>query len=449
MQQRSASAGRGAGGPRGVRLSRELFSYLGRGIALNCLVAFLVLEAVQAIIFTVRATEDLGMEILIIFPVLLRAFLQATSYSLPIALLFGTSLFLGRLSADREVFAFRSFGVSPTQIILPVAAIGGVLTAAALVLNLEWAPRMRYANRQVDELLIEQLGYLGEGFNREVKSGDMTLWIGHHDGPMVEDVFASLSSSSGVLPLPDAMFRNVDAPSYPMYVVAERGVVKRGTGENEGTVVLALKEAQAFLDADMMRDDSAGGEGTALTTAPVPAALRTARPEKDQPTPSRKNASNFLQRIRFESIELPLRFKKRTPGPKDMGWAELRDYTEECRRLVSKANVEGDKASLAWMQRDYDGAVTELHRRLALSFASLTFPLTALLIGLRVTSQNRLFGFFVSSAVVPAVYFSLELTGNYLARGGIAPAFTEQLGNIGLLLVGLLIFGDLHRGAWR
>src|SRR2546428_8582408 len=133
---------RGAQECRRVGHSKSLFLYIARGLLVNCMVAFVVLEAVQGIIFAIRATEGYSVDVLIIFPVLLRAFGQAVSYTLPISLLFGTGLFVGRINADREILALQGFGLSSFQLLLPVAVVGGASSLASYYVNNQWVPPM-------------------------------------------------------------------------------------------------------------------------------------------------------------------------------------------------------------------------------------------------------------------------------------------------------------------
>jgi lipopolysaccharide export LptBFGC system permease protein LptF len=102
--------------------------------------------------------------------------------------------------------------------------------------------------------------------------------------------------------------------------------------------------------------------------------------------------------------------------------------------------LERDRKELAEADAALAYALTEFHRRLSLSLCALTFPLAAFVLGMFVTSANRLLPFFLGSTVVPGVYFSFELLGNNLARRGVYPWVSEHLGNLLLtfLCLGLL-----------
>ena len=57
------------------------------------------------------------------------------SDSLPLALMFASSLVYGRLVADREIMAARSFGMSNRKILLPVLILAVAFTASGYFIN--------------------------------------------------------------------------------------------------------------------------------------------------------------------------------------------------------------------------------------------------------------------------------------------------------------------------
>lgn len=69
----------------------------------------------------------------------------AAVYAVPIGLLVGTLLVMGRLSADNEITAMRGAGLSLWQISRAVLLFGLCGTAFALVINFELMPRARTA----------------------------------------------------------------------------------------------------------------------------------------------------------------------------------------------------------------------------------------------------------------------------------------------------------------
>jgi lipopolysaccharide export system permease protein len=70
-----------------------------------------------------------------VFALILPTFLEAT---IPMALLFGILLGLGRLANDQEVLGFKASGVSPTQILIPVMLIAFIAASMTLLIT-TWA----------------------------------------------------------------------------------------------------------------------------------------------------------------------------------------------------------------------------------------------------------------------------------------------------------------------
>lgn len=77
----------------------------------------------------------------------------ALSWMLPVAVLMGSLIGLGRLGADRELLAIEASGISSPRLIQPMLLFGALAAVAALALSLSAAPA---ANRALDATL-EQL----------------------------------------------------------------------------------------------------------------------------------------------------------------------------------------------------------------------------------------------------------------------------------------------------
>lgn len=436
-----AGAVRGTRRPRRVRSSITLFGYLLRGLSVNCLLAFLILEAVQGVILTVRATEAYSFDILIVFPILVRAFLQAITYSLPLSLLFGASLLAGRLNADREVLALRSFGVSPLQTSLPALGLGAALTIGAHFLNSEWGPAMRYANRNAETMILNNLGYLGEGWNLEYRSSEMSLWARHYDGPTLEDFFIGVGKNGPSFLVSNDVARSVDSSSYAQYLFAKRGSVARGKGKRAEQIVLDLEGVSLFFD-----DDFIEGMGKRYAAdGKKPGEKPVEEPGDVRPAPPGASA-NFMQRAYFERLEFAIVPPVRDKTVKDMSAGELSIETSHRLERLTKVRSTSDRKAIDYAEDQYWYAVTESHRRLSISLATLFFPLCTFLVALSVSSANRLLPFFVSAIVIPTLYFSGEMLGNYLALRGILPFATQQIGNLLLCALGTVLFVRLCRG---
>src|SRR3972149_11942901 len=85
--------------------------------------AFTIILLIARILKLVELVVTRGvpfMEIGKLFALILPTFLEST---VPMALLLGIFLGLGRLASDHEILALKASGVSPVQIVWPVAII--------------------------------------------------------------------------------------------------------------------------------------------------------------------------------------------------------------------------------------------------------------------------------------------------------------------------------------
>ncbi len=82
------------------------------------------------------------LEIAKLFTLIIPTFLEMT---LPMALLLGILLGLGRLSHDQEILAFKATGVSPTQILLPIGAVALLISLITLAITLTIRPAANLA----------------------------------------------------------------------------------------------------------------------------------------------------------------------------------------------------------------------------------------------------------------------------------------------------------------
>lgn len=72
-----------------------------------------------------------------------------TAYALPMGMLAGVLLVLGRMSAQQEITAMRASGLSLFYVARPVIVLGLLATMAALLINFEFMPRARSAYKAI------------------------------------------------------------------------------------------------------------------------------------------------------------------------------------------------------------------------------------------------------------------------------------------------------------
>src|SRR5688572_12549418 len=74
---------------------------------------------------------------------------QALGVTLPMALLVGLLIGLGRMSGDREAVALLACGVSPYRLLRPVFALAAVVAAVHLYVMIRAIPDANQSYRQI------------------------------------------------------------------------------------------------------------------------------------------------------------------------------------------------------------------------------------------------------------------------------------------------------------
>jgi lipopolysaccharide export system permease protein len=110
------------------------------------------------------------------------------SFALPLGMLTGTLIALGRLSSQREITAMKSAGLSLYQIAAPVFLIAFAGMAAAVLINLHYAPQSRVERKA---LLAEALTDNPVGFIEErrfiYEFPGYVIYIGGREGSVMKD----------------------------------------------------------------------------------------------------------------------------------------------------------------------------------------------------------------------------------------------------------------------
>ena len=112
------------------------------------------------------------------------------AYALPMGVLLGVLLVLGRLSAQHEITAMRAAGMSLVYIARPVLILGVLAATAALVINFEFMPRARTAYKQIlsDAVQANPLSFIvPKTFVRDFPN--IVLYVDEKEGPVLRDVW--------------------------------------------------------------------------------------------------------------------------------------------------------------------------------------------------------------------------------------------------------------------
>jgi lipopolysaccharide export system permease protein len=110
------------------------------------------------------------------------------AYALPLGVLTGTLMALGRLSSQQEITAMKSAGLSLYQIASPVFLISFVGMIAGVVVNLHYAPQSRLAYKQMMANAVSEnpIGFIEERRFIHDFPG-YVIYMGGRDGPLMKD----------------------------------------------------------------------------------------------------------------------------------------------------------------------------------------------------------------------------------------------------------------------
>lgn len=279
-------------------------------------------------------------------------------FTIPMSVLGGTIVGLGRMSSDSELVAMRAAGVSTWRTLWPALAVGLIATTASAYLNLQEAPRSQ----------------------RQLKSVALRSALYKLDSPVEPRTFTN------------------DFPGYVIYV--RDG--DKGKGQ-WGRVFIQTQEADHSINLVTAR--SGRIDSSAATSELV---LQDAMKTK-VPAPDARDQSYVVERlatlrVTFNTGRSALIAKLENPEPdtNEMNFSDLRRY-------IGQATG-----------RERREAEILLHKRLAFAIAPLVFSFFAAALALRMRRGSRGFGVLVSLGIF-ILYYLVTIGGDQAARAGTIP----------------------------
>jgi lipopolysaccharide export system permease protein len=314
------------------------------------------------------------LQMLKIFLYVTPAFFEVT---VPMAFLLALLWGFGRLSADQEITALKSCGVSLYQMAVPVSIFTLFVLGGTFLLTLYVRPWSNTALKQVFYEMAKTRATAG--LKEKTFNDDFEGLV----------IYAEEIQPPGTL-LYGVMIADNRDPQSKNTLFARSGLVLT----NEDNHLLTLR----LLDGTMHGAESSGKgyQTTNFSVYDVTLNLATAFAEA----------------------------KKPDRDPQDMPLAEL------------QSTIEHKKAA----QISYNAELVELHRRFSLPFSCVVFGLIALPLSIQSTRTLRSHGFATSLGII-FVYYLLLTVGETLGKKGVLPAaFSLWLPNITLGSVGLFLF---------
>ncbi len=373
------------------RMLRVLDRYVIRSVLPPLLMALLVFTFMLVLPFLMELAETLiskGVPFTIVLSLMWTLVPQSLAVTIPMALLLGLLVGLGRLSSDREWVALQACGVGILRLLRPVAILGVVATAATLYVYI-WA--VPDANQTAREIRYNVVAQLVEG---EVKP---RVFFDHFPNRVL---FVRDVPSGGGL-WRDVFLADTTTPQNPVVYLADRG--RMLLDRQRRTVTLVLED------------------GTQHT--------------------SKADAPQDYSVARFRELVLSLDpetvFPRAGPpkGDREMTIPELRAVIETYKRQgISTHNP-----------------IMEIQKKFSIPAACLVFALLGAALGLT-TRRDAKFASFVQGILLIYAYYAILGNAQSAAKGAwVSPWLATWIPDIvlGALGVVLLLRQVLRDAPWR
>lgn len=343
------------------------------------LAAFTLMLLVARILRLVELVVTRGVPFLQIgklFALILPTFLEMT---VPMALLLGIFLGLGRLSGDHELLALKASGISPTQILLPIGTIALFISLITLLLTTLVRPAANLALKK--ELYNIAKNHVGTALREKVFNDDFPQVLIY-----VEDVVPPGDTSQGVL------------------------IVDRRNQARENII---------FAKVALILSDE---ESKTINLKLFDGAIYEREKKRSSFSQTRFNTYDF--KLDLEEAFSPIRKKER--GPKEMS----------LRRLGKAIQLKEEQGLSPTAER------IELHQRFSFAFAPLVLSLLGVSLVLVPTRSraSRSWGFTLCLSWL-LVYYGLLSMGKALGeRDILPPVLALWIPNIVVGLIAIRLF---------
>ena len=370
-----------------MRAPRRLWRYIAWEVLQYTLLGLIAISTVLVTNNLMRQIGDMaavGFSARDLFTVLRMLSTMLAVYAVPISLLFGVLLGVGRLAADVEITAMRSCGVSVAGIAVPIVAIGAMVSGLLWPLHLEVEPRARR------EIAVTFARILLRGAAVEPgRFSDMAgrlLYVDERDtaGRLMGVVIADRSD-----------------PRRPFMIFAESGQLE--LDETNAALTLRLSNGNIHIDDPDAVDDR-------------------------------------YQRIGFTSFDYEIDMSEWIQPGTDM---RAREMTMRELREMSARVASGDPGP--YREKEPIAYALHLHRRLASPFTPIVFTLSGIALGMRRRRGARAWGVFLC-ALLAFSHYALQVFCETLAADAwFAPVVAAWIPNALFGALGVVLLSRVRR----
>ena len=324
--------------------------------------------------------------------------------AMPMAVLLGVLIGIGRMYSDNEITALRSCGLSAKRLLAPVAVLGLLGSiASALLFNIA-VPSANYAQHRLNAQI-----FLSSDINREI-----------HPRVFYERIPGMLIYADEAEPADGTLSRVLiyQKSSSGQEELSLAGTARMDQQPNTGSIQFELADV-------------------------VSHAWTTTNPDLYQIS---RSTSQMIDRPPDLVMQEMIR-SLAAPPPRNL---REQTVTELLRTLEELEAVPG----LRGVRRQVNEARVELHKKFSLPLTPLAFAILGLPLALGHRQSSRMWGFAVSILIIILAYAMLTAGEQLADRNVISPAVAMWSGNVFFALVGLLLLFtgsriDLRLFFWR
>lgn len=354
---------------------RTIDRYVIREIIPPFLLSLLIFTFILEIPPVMRHLETLvakGVTWQIALQIILTLIPQALGVTIPMALLTGILIGLGRLSSDRETVALLACGVSPYRLLRPVLLLALLAAGATLYVLMEAIPNANQAFNRIAFAIITKR--VEEDIQPRVFFEDFPGWV---------------------------LYSRDEAPGGAGW----KDVLVADTTNPKSTKLFLASTGRLYLAPDMSRVDLILTDGTQYATG-----------NPGETTIGRFEGNLILgldPKTVFPRMELPRGVTEKTI-------VELGQTIEEKRLQQQAFNAAGQVFTMSPHPE-----ILGIHQKFSLPAACLVFALIGLALGLTVARDGKMAGFVVGTAVIFAYYIVMYLGESAVKGYYVTPASIE------------------------
>lgn len=294
--------------------------------------------------------------------------------SLPMSVLVATIMTFGRMSSDFEIIALKSLGINTYRFIFKLTFFSTILFLITFFISDFVVP---YSNHRVRQIFVQILNL------RPAVNVEKGVFKKSYDN----DVYFYFEDIKN-----DNTFSNCHIIKDKTYIKADSGYLKTVKGENKISVF--MKNGEIF---EIVSDGN-----------------------------YKKNYfSTFVQKIKISGDIIEGGFDIR--GDREMS---IRMLVESIKNVNKSFNGKKGKEYALRRKKSLYRYLTEIHKKISISFGVFAFVLLGGIIGIRLKKSSLALGFGISTALF-VFYYVLLVLGEQLSDNGIInPAITIWFPNV-------------------